>query len=805
MRAWVVATYNPAVLTKRRDPNQAATIDGHIDLVRRILDGTVADRATIITEPARAPRVDDPRIGSVDIETYGACNRNARGLRLPRQTVFHPTRMVTQDGILSPILTVAITPCTGNLNTFSPLPTPVFHFHIPQHRLWLIQWFNHLHTILGQNLPYDLACLRHFLTSRRLSARTHRLYELSVFNYLQCEIRLERSLKDISNVLGTHQYDEEMGKFDDPSNRFPNPFKPNRSGRTLSFYNAEDTTTVPLNIAALCTRIQDQYPNTEKLTDYALTHYSNIVWRCNELSEAGLSYSRRRLFALEDQFRRRIQRAERTARIRYNLLLSGKGSEKSRLDYLYRCVTAIDRARPAAAKSVLSDNRVKYTTRKKELSTSDVNRYFFLTIYHDCIEDDPSCFTTEEHLLFRGLRLFAKHGRASKILGTFIYPLLYHQRGNSKNRKSLALPPPSLSWARPLSPEQIAKRQTEEHKAADLKGKREKDSPEVLAEYRAQPRKGPRVLITYPTYFPVPSADESDPDLPGGGTQQGRITAKNHSIATDPPEIQTAYESRFPGGTFVSWDLSQVELRVPGILTGEPSIVEAYANNRDLHWERAEHVYGIEALASEFGKDYREAHGCKSLRRRPAKHFNFGDLFLAQAKTLQLTILRLSQKIVPISICQQTVAQRPELRPVLWEWQQKMIRLATTQHYIELPITGQSRLFIGSPEVVEETYASTIVNFPIQTTAANILHDIHNRLAAWLPDPLSQNPWCLICYNKYDALGFDLRYRSDLPQLRGFVAKALEETCRIGYVARLYDHYGHIVPIMGEWSTAEAQ
>lgn len=786
----VVCTYNPAILKNRRDPNLAVNIQEHMALVRDMLNGVFVDPADVNIAQAAPPLPSSPPIISIDIETYGAVKRDFRGLPMPSQTVFNPIRSLHQDRVPreSVIQAVSITPAYNpnplglDLRDLEAQPTMVFLPFRPDHRLWLQRWLSHAHTLLGTNLPFDISYLRRCLFPRSIRPETHLLIDLMAVNYLHCEVRLERSLKSLSLLLGTHRYEEDEGKFDDPENRFPNPLTPRRKDqKTLSQYAAEDTHATLLTIVRLAQRIHEDYPDTVKLSPECLSFFSDVVWCCVRLTETGVCYSYSALRSLEERLRLRLSRVEAVAAGKYDLLLRKTGSKASRRACISAALQAVDNRRFAAGQdqSILEDPRLQFTEKEKEVSTDDINRNLFL------LELEPSSKEA------RALRLFDKHNAASKTLGTFIYPLLYHQRQSAKNTKSLAIA--SRFWDRPSSPEQVAKALTEENKRTLKKGKKKVDADDIGISPAAPP---PTPIITYPTWFPVPSFSEGSDD--GGGTQQGRITGKNHSVQTDPPVIQECYASRFPRGLPASIDLSQIELRIAGVLSGEPSIVSAYIEGRDLHSERAVSLMGHGYFLSLFGEAYLKNPHFKSDWRQPAKTFNFGDLFWAAGKTLQIQVLKMTGKSIPIEICERVVATRPHVRPVLYQWQCALIRKAAEQHYIELPFTGQSRLFLGSREVIEDTYASTVINFPVQCTAANVLHSIYRELVKILPAWDDPKAWVLITCNKYDALYFDLRLPRYLDDLHEAWEKAIRTVEHSGYYARICEHYKTYIPLRYE-------
>lgn len=216
----------------------------------------------------------DPRVISLDIESYGACDFNAHSVRLPPQTVFHPRRSMATDGIALEdlILTCAITlptfdpraPLgtqygrwwTGNdLAQLKPGDSMCFQMHRPWHRKWLRKWIRWADTIIGTNLPFDISYLRMVPEIRPLlNQNSHTLIDLMVLNFLHDETRPERSLKTLGPVLRTHRYGPETTlKF----KRFLSPLDPD-----LHVYNCSDTHNTILAVAELARRVIVEFGDT---------------------------------------------------------------------------------------------------------------------------------------------------------------------------------------------------------------------------------------------------------------------------------------------------------------------------------------------------------------------------------------------------------------------------------------------------------------------------------------------------------------------------------------------------------------
>ena len=658
----------------------------------------------------------DPRTISLDIETYGITRFTPAGRLLPEQTVFHPARSIDADGcpIRELVQTVSVTVATRDvqLADLRPGPTFVFQLHIPAHRRHLARWLGHAHTILGMNLQFDLLYLRS-QPDLRFHLGPQTLVDLSVLNYLHSELRPERSLKALGPILGTHAYPKEQL---DRTKRYHDARDPE-----LHRYNAADTHNTLLACAELARRIRTDYPDTDKLSPECINHYSDTIWTVVRMSEAGVPMDRAGLLQLEQDVLSRMRDLEVTAQSQ-GLILTGKGSTSSKLALMQATCTHIESTHP----DLRSHPLFQLTEAKREIAVNDVNRQLFLS--HQ-IPDD----------LRSNLTLLGDYSSLQKLLSSYLYPLLRHQRMDPTNKSSRLISRPTGS-----------------------------------------------VGVSYPTWFVTPTASK-DGAGGEGGTLQGRITCKNFRHQTDPDEIKKHYRSRWPHGHIVGYDLSQIEMVVAGLLSGDEALCSAFSAEPplDLHTSRATQVFGADIVNDpDFKKVYRQA----------AKGANFGDLFRAGAATLQTQVFKMTGVVVPMTICDNIVRTRASSRPGLWAWQEQLIRETRAQGYVALPFIGQSRRFMGG-----DAYdVSEIVNMPIQCTAGNVLLRIQHHLHRTLPSINAAAPDILMFLNVYDAIYFDCRSDAAVDRLDTLFRDAFDHVTTEGYWARLCEKLGRFVPIRYE-------
>ena len=128
-----------------------------------------------------------------------------------------------------------------------------------------------------------------------------------------------------------------------------------------------------------------------------------------------------------------------------------------------------------------------------------------------------------------------------------------------------------------------------------------------------------------PTFIESDGAIHSD--LLQYGASTGRFSSQNPNMQNIPNKgeyanpLRSCFYSR-EGFSFLSFDYSQIELRIAAILSNDASFIEIFKNGRDIHSEVAMRVWNLKE--EEVTKE----------NRRKAKAINFGILYGAGATTL---------------------------------------------------------------------------------------------------------------------------------------------------------------------------
>jgi DNA polymerase-1 len=201
----------------------------------------------------------------------------------------------------------------------------------------------------------------------------------------------------------------------------------------------------------------------------------------------------------------------------------------------------------------------------------------------------------------------------------------------------------------------------------------------------------------------------------------GRLSSSDPNLQNIP--IRTAEGRRIrqafiapAGHSLIAADYSQIELRIMAHLSGDPSLLKAFAEDRDIHQATAAEVFGVSL--DQVSKD----------QRRSAKAINFGLIYGMSAFGLarQLNIGR--------GEAQDYVNMYFERYPGVKTYMDNTRQLAKDQGYVETAF-GR-RLYL--PEINSRNgqlrqYAErSAINAPMQGTAADIIKLAMIQVDRWL-------------------------------------------------------------------------
>ncbi len=268
----------------------------------------------------------------------------------------------------------------------------------------------------------------------------------------------------------------------------------------------------------------------------------------------------------------------------------------------------------------------------------------------------------------------------------------------------------------------------------------------------------------YPRWFPVPSEFE---DQTVGGTKQARIVAKGPPCQTFPPPVKKCISGRFRDGWELWFDYSQIELRVAALLSNDPAMTQEYMGSPDLHGSTAALMFSD--YVHKRDRDCKPYCGCKHCKYRQAgKVFNFRALYRGGAKRAQSSLM----KDLGIYL---SLADIGNIDTIFWKrysrlriWQDELMVFVQKRGFYELPLIGQSRLFLGGRKAKEKKL-NEIVNLPVQAIAADIM--LSAQYALWSAFQKAGLKAVVPC-NVYDAAFIECP-KYEIYQVRRVMAEVL--------------------------------
>lgn len=384
----VFVTYHPAFTLPGRNPAATHAVKDHLSVICRWLrDGRVHSEEKPWAQPCYSFPVEQltgaTRL-SVDVETYGI-------LQGCDQTVFHPTRSMLCDGIPKSDLIV-----TGQLGTDS-----IWTTHRWGRATERAEFIERLRQAVERGLPllfmnaqFDLQYLRkaglNFLDHRTL------VEDVSVWNYLETDVRPERSLKKLGTLFGLAKYEDrvEAGGFV----QYKSPDDPK-----LATYGQKDVHDTIVIRDMIVDRIGRSYPTTQKLSKYTRKWYSDLTWLGVYMSEAGVPINVAGLRKFQGKVWARRQNIVREAAEKFGLTLCGKGSQNSIQELIDSAVVAT---------GIEDHPDLENTEKSGKTSTGEAN--IELILNHLDV-DQPG---------YDELVLLQQFRSSSKLLDTYLRPLI---------------------------------------------------------------------------------------------------------------------------------------------------------------------------------------------------------------------------------------------------------------------------------------------------------------------------------------------------------------------------------------------
>lgn len=228
----------------------------------------------------------------------------------------------------------------------------------------------------------------------------------------------------------------------------------------------------------------------------------------------------------------------------------------------------------------------------------------------------------------------------------------------------------------------------------------------------------------------------------GAGT--GRMASKNPNLQNIPikSELGRAIRHGFiasPGMKLVSFDYSQIELRVAAFLSKDPSLTEIFKAGRDVHAEVAARVFHVQPEDVSYEQ------------RRRAKVINFGIIYGMGVNALKESLG--TSRAEAQEFYDQYFAAFPRLAAFLEEIKADATRTGYTETYF-----GRKRYFeaIKSPiPYIRAAAERAAVNAPFQGTAADLLKLAMINIGAWIQKE-SEKGHAYMLLQVHDELVFEI-------------------------------------------------
>jgi DNA polymerase I len=244
--------------------------------------------------------------------------------------------------------------------------------------------------------------------------------------------------------------------------------------------------------------------------------------------------------------------------------------------------------------------------------------------------------------------------------------------------------------------------------------------PKLILEYRGMAK----LKSTYTDNLPLqinPVTGRIHTSYHQAVAATGRLSSQDPNLQNIPIRTQEGRRIRQafvapPGHSLVAADYSQIELRIMAHLSGDASLLRAFAEDLDVHQATAAEVFGIapDAVSAD--------------QRRSAKAINFGLMYGMSAFGLA------RQLGIPRGDAQKYMDLYFERYPGVRRYMEETRRQARETGYVET-VFGR-RLYlpeIQSRNAALRQYAErSAINAPMQGTAADIIKRAMIEVDAWL-------------------------------------------------------------------------
>jgi DNA polymerase-1 len=255
------------------------------------------------------------------------------------------------------------------------------------------------------------------------------------------------------------------------------------------------------------------------------------------------------------------------------------------------------------------------------------------------------------------------------------------------------------------------------------------------------------------------------------GTTTGRLASQNPNLQNIPikTELGRAIRHAFvasPGMELVSFDYSQIELRIAALLSEDEALMETFRLGRDVHTEVASRMFHVDP------KDVTHE------QRRRAKVINFGILYGMGVNALKESLG--ASRADAQEFYNQYFAAFPRLAVYLDETKAAAARRGYTE-----TLFGRRRYFDGIKSPIPYVRAAAermAINAPIQGTQADVIKLAMVEIARWLANEKLENDVHLLL-QVHDELVFEMKkdkLKTCAPRIQEIMESVLSEKERKG-------------------------
>ena len=277
-----------------------------------------------------------------------------------------------------------------------------------------------------------------------------------------------------------------------------------------------------------------------------------------------------------------------------------------------------------------------------------------------------------------------------------------------------------------------------------------------------------KLLSTYISALPEmvsPSDGLIHTDYAQAVTATGRLSSNKPNLQNIPirtalgRETRSAFISRNDGDFILAADYSQIELRIIAAFSGDPEMISAFQNEKDIHSITASKVFNV------------PLNDVSSDMRRRAKEVNFGIIY-------GISPFGLSQNLdIPRSEAKEIIDSYFTEFKLVKEYMDNSIKKAKDKKYVET-ILGRRRYLrdIDSRNFTLRGFAErNAINSPIQGSAADIIKLAMIKIADWMEREQIKSKMIM---QVHDELVFDV-VKSEKDEMEKNIKKIMENVIKI--------------------------